>query len=78
MVEYYEPDAKDYYDTTEGQSYYMCCRDVFTNRADAGVISIVQTESSYFGGAHGGYYIVPYNFDTSTGDLLDTIQIFLR
>lgn len=66
-----EQDAKEYYDSTQGQSYYLWYRDIYASRADARVISFVQSEDAYLGGAHGSYYKTGLTFDTQTGELLD-------
>lgn len=71
QVDDYEWEARDFYESTQGQSYYMWCKDVYTNRADASVISFVQSDETYLGGAHGSYFLTGLTFDTSTGELLD-------
>lgn len=63
-------EAKEYYENTQGQSSYLWCSDMSAQRADTGVISIVEREEAYLGGAHGSYYATGYTFDTQTGELL--------
>lgn len=70
QTEDYAWDAKDYYDTTQGQALYSWYVDVSGKRADAGVISFVRTENVYLGGAHGSYVESGLVFDTKTGEQL--------
>ena len=69
-VENNKADARMFYDSTGGESYYLCSADMTVGRADAGVISLIETEVYYLGGAHGGSVVTGYNFDAATGELL--------
>lgn len=63
-------DAEEYYANTQGQANYLWYSDMSVGRADAGLISIVEREDTYLGGAHGSYYSSGFTFDTQTGTLL--------
>lgn len=51
-------DSKNYYHKTTVKTMYN----------DKGKISIVHTDSSYTGGAHGLYFSTTYNYDLNTGN----------
>ncbi len=70
LIDDYAVDAKDYYGITQGMSNYLWHRDLAQSRADAGIISFIETEDTYLGGAHGSFCITGYNFDTATGEAL--------
>ena len=51
-------------------------RDLIVKRADSLVLSFVETQWTYTGGAHGGQMFRGVNFDASTGERLSLHQVF--
>ena len=51
-------------------------RDLIVKRADALVLSFLETQWFYTGGAHGGQNFKGVNFDASTGERLSLHQVF--
>ncbi len=51
-------------------------RDLIVKRADALVLSFLETQWTYTGGAHGGQMFRGVNFDASTGERLSLHQVF--
>lgn len=51
-------------------------RDLIVKRADSLILSFVETQWTYTGGAHGGQMYRGVNFDASTGERLSLNQVF--
>ena len=51
-------------------------RDIYVRRADSLVVSLLESGSSYMGGAHGMYGFTGKNFDTYTGKEMQLTDIF--
>ena len=51
-------------------------RDLIVKRADSLILSFVETQWTYTGGAHGGQMYRGVNFDASTGERLSLYQVF--
>lgn len=51
-------------------------RDLIVKRADALVLSFLESTYTYTGGAHGGQFYKGVNFDASTGERLSLYQVF--
>lgn len=55
---------------------HACESDLIVKRADALVLSFLESTYTYTGGAHGGQFYKGVNFDASTGERLSLYQVF--
>ena len=71
--DYQEQKKNGYGDSFNGHSWET---DLIVKRADSLILSFVETQWTYTGGAHGGQMYRGVNFDASTGERLSLYQVF--
>ncbi len=74
-------DAMDFAKSTTNDwgsydSYFSDKYEISPKRSDSIVFSYVANYSTYYGGAHGGYNIIGYNFDSTTGEEIGSNVFF--
>ena len=73
LKDYAERKKNGYGDSFNGYAYE---NDLIIKRADALVLSFLDSTYTYTGGAHGGQMYKGVNFDASTGERLSLYQVF--
>lgn len=73
LKDYSERKKNGYGDSFNGYAYE---NDLIIKRADALVLSFLDSTYTYTGGAHGGQMYKGVNFDASTGERLSLYQVF--
>lgn len=69
-----EENARELLSSGWGNSYFEECS-FKLNRADNKMFSVSECTSSYYGGAHGSYYLNGHNYDSSSGKELSLRDI---